>query len=151
MENSQRREELEREIAAAEDRIARSKAGENVYFGRETVGREDDQELINQMKAEIRSQIDPNKIHFARLSDGNFHYFKMSPDGNRIEVMDDQQRAAQMYDAQQNLQDSQADGNGNTVIIKGGDTVNQGGGGGTGYVPVATTDTDSQKWNGTND
>lgn len=151
MENSQRREELEREIAAAEDRIARSQAGENVYFGRESVGQADDQELIDQMKAEIRSQIDPNKIHFARLSDGNFHYFKMSPDGNRIEVMDDQQRAAQMYDAQQNLQDSQAEGGTAPIIVKGGDTYNSQSGGGGGYVPVSTSDRDSQAWNGTND
>jgi len=93
---------------------------------------------------------DPNKIHFGRLSDGQFYYFKMR-DG-QINVLDDQQRAEQMYNAQDNLDESRFDGSGgNTTIVKGGDTINQSQTPGTGYVPVSVEDRDSNKWNGTSD
>jgi outer membrane lipoprotein SlyB len=42
---------LQAEITAANDRIARSEGGENVYFGRETVGRREDAEAIAQAEA----------------------------------------------------------------------------------------------------
>ena len=45
--------DLEAKIAEARDRIARSEAGENVYFGREGKGREEDAEEILQLQKEL--------------------------------------------------------------------------------------------------
>lgn len=51
--NVSRRSELEQQISQAEDRISRSEGGENVYFGRETVGREEDAAAIEAAKKEL--------------------------------------------------------------------------------------------------
>ena len=45
--------DLEAKIAEAQDRIARSESGENVYFGREGKGREEDAEEILQLQKEL--------------------------------------------------------------------------------------------------
>ena len=45
--------DLEAKIAEARDRIARSESGENVYFGREGKGREEDAEEILQLQKEL--------------------------------------------------------------------------------------------------
>ena len=47
----EQKEALQAEITAANDRIARSEGGENVYFGRETVGRREDADAIAQAEA----------------------------------------------------------------------------------------------------
>ena len=49
--------DIEAKIAEAQDRIARSESGENVYFGREGKGREEDAEEI----AELQKQLEELK------------------------------------------------------------------------------------------
>ena len=49
--------DIEAKIAEAQDRIARSESGENVYFGREGKGREEDAEEI----AELQKQLEEMK------------------------------------------------------------------------------------------
>lgn len=48
-------QERERAIAEEQDRISRSEAGENIYFGRETAGREESRAEIERLNAEIES------------------------------------------------------------------------------------------------
>jgi YD repeat-containing protein len=127
------------EMEEISQRMDKFESGRNAYRGRDT------QEKYDADKARFDLLMAQQQELESRLA-------RMSPDGNPVlEPLTDGQRAGQMYDAQGRLIDAQAGANGNTVIIKGGDTVNQGGGGGTSFVPVSTTDSDSQQWNGTND
>ena len=43
------------EIQEAKDRIARSESGENVYFGRDRIGRNQDRNLVEQLTTELKT------------------------------------------------------------------------------------------------
>ena len=51
--DAEKKANIEAAIAEAEDRISRSEGGENVYFGRDRVGREEDREEILELQKEL--------------------------------------------------------------------------------------------------
>ena len=51
--DAEKKANIEAAIAEAEDRISRSEGGENVYFGRDRVGRDEDREEILELQKEL--------------------------------------------------------------------------------------------------
>ena len=112
--------EIRKEIQEAEDRIARSESGENVYgasldnkFGRESVGIENDKakiaELNKKMQLSLAAEEDGGEIDTSgipmdaypvELRDGGngkyYYYRRLGPDNYRI--ADDQQKAKQAFE-----------------------------------------------------
>jgi len=53
--DEQKRIQVQTEIQEAKDRIARSESGENVYVGRDRIGRNQDRKLVEQLTTELKT------------------------------------------------------------------------------------------------
>ena len=104
--------EIRKEIQAAEDRIARSESGENVYYGRDSKGIEKDQakiaELNKKMQLSLAAAEDggtmdtsgiPMDAYPLELRDGGngkYYFYRRLGQGN-YRIADDQKKAEQQY------------------------------------------------------
>ena len=104
---------IRKEIQAAEDRIARSESGENVYFGRESKGIEEDKakiaELNKKMQLSLAAEEDGGEMDTSGIpldaypvelrdgGNGKYYYYRRLGPGN-YRIADDQQKAKQAYD-----------------------------------------------------
>ena len=104
---------IRKEIQEAEDRIARSEAGENVYYGRESKGIEEDKakiaELNKKMQLSLAAEEDGGEIDTSGIpldaypvelrdgGNGKYYYYRRLGPGN-YRIADDQQKAKQAYD-----------------------------------------------------
>lgn len=104
--------EIRKEIQAAEDRIARSESGENVYYGRDSKGIEKDQakiaELNKKMQLSLAAAEDGGEMDTSGIpldayplelrdgGNGKYYYYRRLGPG-RYTIANDQAKAAQQY------------------------------------------------------
>ena len=104
---------IRKEIQEAEDRIARSQAGENVYFGRESKGIEEDQakiaELNKKMQLSLAAAEDGGEMDTSGIpldaypvelrdgGNGKYYYYRRLGPGN-YRIAEDQQKAKQAFE-----------------------------------------------------
>ena len=104
--------EIRKEIQEAEDRIARSQSGENVYYGRDSKGIEKDQakiaELNKKMQLSLAAAEDGGEMDTSGIpldayplelrdgGNGKYYYYRRLGPGNYT-IANDQAKAAQQY------------------------------------------------------
>ena len=104
---------IRKEIQEAEDRIARSKAGENVYYGREYKGIEEDEKKIAELNKKMQLSLaaaedggemdtsgiplDAYPVELRDGGNGKYYYYRRLGPGN-YRIADDQNKAKQAYE-----------------------------------------------------
>ena len=104
--------QIRKEIQEAEDRIARSKAGENVYYGRDYKGIEEDEKKIAELNKKMQLSLaaaedggemdtsgiplDAYPLELRDGGNGKYYYYRRLGPGN-YRIAEDQAKAAQQY------------------------------------------------------
>jgi len=104
--------EIRKEIQAAEDRIARSESGENVYRGRDSKGIEKDKEKIAELNKKMQLSLaaeedggemdtsgipmDAYPLELRDGGNGKYYFYRRLGQGN-YRLADDQKKAEQQY------------------------------------------------------